>query len=392
MAALVAGAFAITMLGTTLPTPLYPLYQEKYGFGGLTVTVVFAVYAVGVGAALIVFGQLSDRVGRRPILAMGLALSAASAVVFLLDGVFSFGLGPLFVGRLLSGFSAGVFTGTATATIVEMAPAERRSRASLLAAAVNMGGLGLGPILAGTLAQFAPAPLVTCFAVDLALVAVAALAIWVIPETVKRTGPVRLTIQRVQVPAGVRGVFVRAGIAGFVGFAVLGLFTAVSPSMLGEILHRHNAALTGLVVFTLFAASVVGQTTSSLLGERRSLLLGCVGLVAGMGLVAASLEAASLGLLIAAAVVSGIGQGMSFRAGLQAVNAGSPPEQRSEVASAFFLLLYVGITVPVIGVGAAADAYGLLHAGVVFSIGAAALAAVAFVALAQHLRPGREVR
>jgi MFS family permease len=391
MAALVAAAFAITMLGTTLPTPLYPLYQAKYGFGGLMVTVIFAVYAVGVGAALIVFGRLSDRVGRRPILAMGLAVSAASALVFLLDGSLSLGVGWLFVGRLLSGLSAGVFTGTATATIVELAPADRRSRASLLAAAVNMGGLGLGPVLSGTLAEFAPAPLVTCFAVDLALVGIAALAIWVIPETVTQTGPFRLTIQRVHVPAGVRGVFVRAGIAGFAGFAVLGLFTAVSPSMLGEILHRHNEALTGLVVFTLFAASVIGQSASVLLSERRSLLLGCVGLVVGMGLVAGSLEAASLGLLIAGAIVSGIGQGMSFRAGLQAVNAGSPPEQRSEVASAFFLLLYVAITVPVIGVGAAADAFGLLHAGVVFSIGAAGLAGVAFVALAHYLRRGVEV-
>ena len=132
---LVATAFAIAMLGTTLPTPLYPLYQRTFGFGELITTVVFAAYAVGVVAALLLFGHWSDQLGRRPMLQAGLVLSGLSAVVFVLAG----SLGWLFVGRLLSGLSAGIFTGTATAAIVDLAPDEGKSRASLIAAAVNMG-------------------------------------------------------------------------------------------------------------------------------------------------------------------------------------------------------------------------------------------------------------
>lgn len=155
--ALIGAAFAITMLGTTLPTPLYPLYAKAFGFGELVTTVVFAAYAVGVTAALLLFGRWSDQLGRRPMLQAGLVLSGLSAIVFLLAG----SLGWLFVGRVLSGLSAGIFTGTATATIVDLAPDGGKARASLVAAAVNMGGLGTGPLLAGILSQYAPLPL-TC--------------------------------------------------------------------------------------------------------------------------------------------------------------------------------------------------------------------------------------
>ncbi|MCW2534835.1 MAG: hypothetical protein JWQ26_534, partial [Modestobacter sp.] len=110
---LVAVAFAVTMFGTTLPTPLYVLYQEQRGFAEQMITVIFAVYAAGVLAALLLFGRASDQLGRRRMLLVGLACAALSAVAFLLDQ----GLTLLIVGRVLSGLSAGIFTGTATAAL-----------------------------------------------------------------------------------------------------------------------------------------------------------------------------------------------------------------------------------------------------------------------------------
>lgn len=193
---LIGAAFAITMLGTTHPTPLYPLYEKAFGFGELVTTVVFAAYAVGVTTALLVFGSWSDQLGRRPMLQAGLALSGLSAIVFLLAG----DLGWLFVGRVLSGLSAGVFTGTATATIVDLAPDHGKARASLIAAAVNMGGLGAGPLLAGILAQYAPLPRSVCFVVDLALVVMAVLGVQAVAEPVRRAGTPHLRPQKIDVP------------------------------------------------------------------------------------------------------------------------------------------------------------------------------------------------
>lgn len=384
--ALVGASFFVAMLGTTLPTPLYPAYAAEFGFGELVTTVVFAVYAVGVTAGLLLFGHWSDQIGRRPMLVGGLVLSALSAIAFLLPGALAW----LFVGRVLSGLSAGIFTGTATATIVDLAPDGGRARAGLIAAAVNMAGLGAGPLLAGILAQYAPHPLRLCYAVDLVLVAATLLLVLAVREPVASRDDPALRPRRLRVPAEVRGLFTRAAIAGFAGFAVLGLFTAVSPAFLGKVLHHHNAALVGLVVLVVFAASVVGQTASQRLGLERALPFGCAALIAGMALIAASLAAKSLGLLLAGAVVAGLGQGLSFRAGLGAVTAGSPEEVRGEVTSTFFVTLYVGIALPVIGEGALAGATSLVTAGIVFASLVAALAATALVLLLRgSARPER---
>jgi MFS family permease len=377
---LTGAAFAITMLGTTLPTALYPLYEKAFGFDELVTTVVFATYAAGVIAGLVLFGHWSDQVGRRPMLHAGLALSGLSAVVFAVAGA----LGWLFVGRVLSGLSAGIVTGTATATIVDLVPEGSTARASLVAAAANMGGLGAGPLLAGILAQYAPLPLMLCFIVDLALVVVAAVAVQAVAEPVRRASTLRLRPQKINVPIDIRGVFTRSAIAGFAGFAVLGLFTAVLPAFVGTVLHNTNHAVTGVVVLSLFIASTIGQSLSSLIGERRALLVGCAGLIAGMIFVGMSLPARSLALLIVGAVIAGLAQGMSFRAGLGSLTYASPPDKRGEITSTYFMVLYTGVAIPVIGEGAAAQVFGLTASGVVFAALVAILAAVAFHLILHH--------
>lgn len=372
-----AYAFAVTMVGTTLPTPLYSLYRVKFGFSVLMITVIFATYAVGVIAALVLVGRLSDEIGRRPVLLAGIAVSALSAIAFLLAD----GLVPLLVGRAISGVSAGIFTGTATATLVDLAPEGRPERGTLVATLVNMGGLGCGPLLAGLLAQFAGSPLRLPFWVDLALLAPAALGVLGMPEPVKLSAHPRLRPQKPSVPAEVRPIFIRAALAGFAGFAVTGLFTAVSPAFLGETLHVTSHAVVGLVVFGVFAASAAGQLMEGMVAERVALPAGCAVLIAGMGVLAIGLAISSLALLVLGGLIAGVGQGLSFRAGLSAVNAGSPPDQRAEVASSFFVVAYVALSVPVIGVGVLAQAAGLRSAGLVFAAVVAALAALALVLL-----------
>ncbi len=309
---LVAYAFTVTMLGTTLPTPLYPIYRVEMGFSELIVTVIFAVYAAGVISALVLAGGWSDRVGRRPMLLLGIACSAASAFAFLIGGGL-LSLAALLAGRVLSGLSAGIFTGTATVAVVELAPPERKDRAALVATAANMGGLGLGPVLAGVLAQYVALPLLLPFIVHLGLLVAATIGVMVVPETVDVTRRMplrqRLRPQRLRVPAEVRGVFVPAAISGFAGFMVLGLFTAVAPAFLAQVLGLTNHALAGLVVFTLFAASTAGQLALERVSRQRALPIGCVMLILGVGLVGVGIGAASLILFLAGAVVAGLGQG-----------------------------------------------------------------------------------
>ncbi|MEO6501612.1 MAG: MFS transporter [Jatrophihabitantaceae bacterium] len=381
---LTAYAFTVTMLGTTLPTSLYPLYERRFDFGALTVTLVYAAYAVGVLAALLAFGRASDSLGRRPVLLAGLGFSAMSSTVFLLAaGAHSGGLPALFAGRVLSGLSAGIFTGTATAALADFAGRHRQRRASVIAAVANIGGLGLGPLVSGVLASYARWPLRTSYLLHLALLAGAVAAILAAPEPVPASGARRLRFQRLEVPSAVRPAFAQAATAGFAGFALLGLFTALSPSVL-TLLGHSEPALTGLVVLAVFAASAGGQLASAVLPTRPALLAGTAILILGLGLLAASLAAGSLALLVVAGMIGGAGQGLSFRAALGLVTEISPARQRAGVASSFFAVVYIGISVPVVGVGAGAQAYGLVGTGQVFAGILAVLGLLALLSLARR--------
>jgi MFS family permease len=370
--ALALFAFFVAMLGTTLPTPLYPLFEERYGFGPLLVTVIFAIYAFGVIAGLILFGNFSDRIGRKPVLLLGLGLSAASAVLFLVAG----SLTPIYVARVVSGLSAGIFTGTATAYVIDLAPAGRRRLASFAAVVANLGGLGAGTLLAGLLAEWAPDALRLPFAVDLGLVIVATAGLLVAPETVER-GAFRLRLQRLGVPAEVAAVFVRASLAGVAAFAVSGVFSSVAPEFLGVSLGRHSPALAGFLVFVLFLSSVAGQFL--VLRLRHPLTAGCWLLVAGIALLAISLATDSLAALFASAVVAGLGQGVVVSAGLASIVERTPAARRGETASSFFVVLYLGLSIPVIAAGVAIHYTSLRAAGIGFcaAVGVLALAALA---------------
>jgi MFS family permease len=381
--AAVAFAFSVAMLGTTLPTPLYVLYRQRFGFSELMITVIFATYAVGVIAALLLFGRLSDEIGRRRTLLPGLALSALSAIVFLVAK----GLGLLLLGRMLSGLSAGIFTGTATATLVDLAGPGQAGRATLVAAMANMGGLGCGPLLAGALSQWAGSPLRLVFWVDLAVLVPAAIGLLAMPEPVAASGRARLRLQALHVPAEIRSTFTRAALAGFAGFSVLGLFTAVAPAFLGQVLGETSHAVVGLVVFAVFAASTAGQLSLGRVPERMAMPAGCGALIAGMGLLALSLAVSSLALLVLGGVLAGFGQGLSFRAGLAAINAESPASSRAEVASSFFVVAYVAISIPVVGEGVLADIAGLRSAGLVFAALVAVLAGVVLLLVARARTP-----
>jgi hypothetical protein len=177
------------------------------------------------------------------------------------------------------------------------------------------------------------------------------------------------------VPAEVRPVFVKAASVAFAAFATFGLFSASAPAFLAELLRLHSHALVGVVVFSMFAAASVGQLALGPLGEMRALTAGCAAMIAGMGLVALGLSASSLALLSSGAVVAGFGNGLSFRAGLAAIHLESPAEHRGEIDSSFFVVSYIALSVPIVGVGVAAEAIGLRTAALAFAAVVAAIAA-----------------
>jgi MFS family permease len=369
----VAYAFTVAMLSTTVPTPLYDLYRHHFGFSELMVTVIFATYAAGVIVALVLFGHLSDELGRRSVLLAGLVLAAAAMAAFLAAQ----DLTLLLVGRFVSGLSAGILAGTATAAIIDLTPAERPGRGTLISTLAQMGGLGLGPLVAGAIASSVAAPLRVPFWVTLGLLIPAFVGVWAMPERGRPAGRRGLRPRLVTVPAPVRATFVPAAMAAFAGFAVLGLFTALAPGIMAEELALTSPAVVGVVVFAVFIAATAGELAQGRVSSRAGLVAGCLTLIAGVGFLALSLADASLALLVIGGVIAGLGLGLGFRAGLTGVTAASPPDQRAGVASAFFVVAYIALALPVVGVGVVAQIAGLRTAGLLFTAVVAAIAAAA---------------
>ncbi|NPT36008.1 MFS transporter [Paraburkholderia xenovorans] len=358
----VALAFAINMTGTTLPTAIYRYYQLQFGFTPTVITVIYASYAIGVLGALLLIGNWSDQLGRRRMLLAGLCASAASALTFLLSD----GLALLIVGRLLSGVSAGIFTGTATVAVIELAPPEWRSKAMLAATSSNMLGLGCGPLLSGFLVERFPWPMQLPYAVHLALVGIAVLAVAGVPETAAVPARVKLGIQKISLPAEVRRAFIPAALAGFAGFVVVGFFAAVAPQLIRVVLGFHSGIVTGSIVFLLFACSALGQIVQTLMAAGWRQPAGCIGLIVGLVCVGLCVPERSLGALLIGTALAGVGQGISFRAGLGEIAAAAPMHRRAEVTSSFFVVLYVAISLPVIGLGIAVQHADIQRATLLF--------------------------
>jgi MFS family permease len=351
---IVAAAFLLNMAFSAVPTPLYVLYQERDHFSDIMVTIVYAVYAVGVIASLFLAGHISDWAGRRRVLVVALLVNVASAMLF----IFFPSLAGLIVARVVSGISVGLTTATATAYLAELhvgaRPGATGRRPQVVATAANLGGIGIGPLLAGMLAQFAPAPLRLPYIVMGGAIAVLALMVALAPETTTPPDPpAAWHPQRVAVPRHARSHFYAATSAAIAAFAVYGVFNSLVPSFLAGTLHVDSHAIAGAVAFSAFAAGALAQIALGRLSNVR--LLRCSGPVLLMGLVlfATGMWVANLVIFVLGGIVTGAGGGLVFRGALVAAGSTAPAESRAEVLAGFFLGAYIGLSVPVIGLGIA---------------------------------------
>jgi len=374
----IAAAFLSVMAFSTVPTPLYALYQREDGFPTWVVTVVFAAYAVGVIASLFLIGHISDWAGRRRMVLVAVILELIAAAVFLLWNDVS----GLLVARFISGVGVGALSASATAHLSELRavarPDEGPRLAGTVATVVNTGGLALGPLIAGALAQFLPAPLVVPYVVFLVVLAIAAVSVALVPETIERAEErPAYRPQRISLPAGARNAFSAAAVAAFAGFAVFGLFTSLAPSVLAGPLHESSRLMAGVVPFTVFAASAVSQIVFARVATRTQLVVSLFLVVGGLAGLAVGVLVSNLPVFVAAGILAGGGVGLQFRSAVAVAASLSEPTRRGEVLAAIFLIAYIGLAVPVLLVGVALIVWPLVPVLVVFVVIVGAMSLVA---------------
>lgn len=376
---IVAGELGVLFVGATLPSPLYPLYSAAFGFGGVTLTLIYASYVLGNLAALVLGGRLSDQLGRRRVMLPALGLAIASAIVFL----FAQGTAWLFSARVLSGLATGLGSGAATAWLAELQPRSDKATGSLLAAAANMLGTAMGPLLAGLLAAFAPSPLSLPYAAYLVLLAAAGPTLFTVPETVAQqaAGFARLQLRpRFGVPRQIRFEFVPPAVTAFVTFALIGFYAALVPGLLRASLRLSSPAVSGAVICGLFVVATMVAVASRGLPARRAMIWGLGLLLPSVVLLIAAEVGKSMTLLIAATVFAGITGALGYRGSLQVVNDIAPAKQHGEVVSSYLIAVYLGNSVPIIGVGLLSARTSPLMAHVVFGVVIAVLAVAALLA------------
>ncbi len=353
-----AFAMAVLIVGTNMPSPLYAVYAQRFGFSPLTVTLIVSVYVAVLLPSMLVLGPLADRGGLRPVLLPAFVVALGAAVLFSLADATWW----LFVARAAQGVAVGTASAPLTVALVRTEPNGDRRRASLIGALMTTGAAGLGPVLAGALAQYGPAQLRTTYLVEAGLLAVALVAVSALPST-PEAGPRRWQVRRPEIPATGRASFLVASIASFLAWAVAYVVLALLPSFVRNVLHSHNLLLGGTVSGGLLLCAAVVQVACARWPTFRSLGIGLALLSLGLAGLFAAGFVVSAPLLLLTVVVAGAGQGLAFMGAMRRVNDLARPEQRAGVLATFYVITYLGGGGPVIIVGLlATEVMSLTHA------------------------------
>lgn len=351
-----AADLACMYMGSTLVTPLYVLYEEEFGFSELTLTLIFAAYAVGNIASLFVLGRISDQIGRRRTALPAIGAAMLATLVFL----FAAGTAWLLAGRALSGLAIGMASAAASAWVVDLTQRRKEQRGAAFTTGAIFAGLAIAAFLGGVLAEYAPAPLKLPFIVYLVLLGIVALLVARTKDTVEDRADSldEVSIKpRIGVAPEIRGRFVSPAVTAFAVFAVTAFYAALAPSLLRRDMNIDNLALAGGVVFVLFASAAWTALATNAMKSRTAMLTGATLLIPGVVLLVMAQTLQSFIILIMGVVVTGMAAALGYRGSLQVINEIAPEEQRAEVIASFAIVCFVGNGVPVIGVGVLSSLY-----------------------------------
>ena len=372
-----AGIAAIALWTSAAPTVSYPLYAEQWRLTTSTTTAVFAVYPIVLVVALAVFGNLSDYLGRRTAMLIGLAASFVGVLLFAVAP----GVEWLFVGRAFMGLGVALSLSPATAAVLEFSAPGQAKRASAVTTAATAVGLGTATLVGGGLIEYAPLPLRLNFIVLLVVIAAVGALTWFLPRHTAAEARGRWRPRGLTIPRGIRGFYAVGAVAVTAGFALGVIMLSLGADIAEQLIGSDNALVTGAVIALNAAAVGVAAIATRNLPPRTIIVAGAVASVLGVSLLILSATEHSLWVFLISAVVMGTGYSLFFSGGLGIVSANAPAHHRAGTLSAVYLVAYFFQGALALFLGALATASGLqfaldLGAGIiaVFSLGALVLA------------------
>ncbi|BCJ52632.1 MFS transporter [Actinoplanes sp. NBRC 14428] len=375
--AAIAAILVAFTAASSAPSPLYVVYQQLWSFSAVTLTVVFAVYVVGLIGALLVLGALSDHVGRRPVLVAAIGLEAVALVLFLAAG----DVGVLLAARFLQGIATGAALTTLGATLIDLNPPHAPGRAGLVNSIVPPAGLALGSLGTGALVQYAPGPTHLVYALLLAGMVLAAVVVLLMPETSRRRpGGARSLVPRLGVPARLRADMLALVPIIVASWALGGLYLSLGPSVAVEVFGLSSHLIGGLVVTLLCGTGAVTAFALRSYPTPRVLTLAGALLTAGTAVTLLGVQAGSVILAAAGTVIAGVGFGASALASFGTLAVLAAPAERGELFAVALTIAYVAFSLPAVVAGLAATSYGLHGTALAYGLVVVALGGTALVA------------
>ncbi|AZG07905.1 MFS transporter [Pigmentiphaga sp. H8] len=389
--ALVTISLMTGVMGSSVPTPLYPLYQAQLHLPSFTTTAIFFAYVVGVLSALLVGGRLADRVAdRRRLLLPALAMVATGAILLAL----AHNLGMMLAGRLLAGLGTGTLTGAANAALLDLEPPQHKQRAALFGTAAFTLGSILGPILSGVALQAGFYPTVLPFLIIILIVLAVGQGLWRLPLRRAATpAPAPHSPQAVHASARalparrVTQLMLLCCITLSIVWGVGSSLMAMGPSLGEKLLGIHDYALSGYASSLLAACAGTAQFLSQRTSSTSAFRYGNVVFASGLACAIASLLATQAWLMGVAVLITGLGFGAAFIGAAGIVNQIAPPQRRGLMVSLFYIAGYIGNAWPML-LGFITDHAGPMTAAMTLLLTAIA-ASAGFVVLSRRLLPIR---
>jgi len=360
------------LFASNTPSPLYHTYSALWHFSPLTLTLIYATYAFGVLATLLLAGRASDDAGRRPVLLGALALLMASTVLFILASSVTW----LFVARGLQGLATGAAISAASAALLDLHPRRDPAGVGLTNGVASAAGLGLGILTSSAIVQLGYATRVLPYVVLFTLFALAFVGVYLMPEPVEDRRGFRFTIERPTVPAVARHRFVLAGLAVLSSWSIGGLFFSLGPQLGAHLFASGNAIVEAIGIVALAGAAALSQVVFGRSAPWAGASAGSIGLAAGTVLIVAATKTDSSTTYLIGTLVAGAGFGIAFLGGLRALVAVIPAEQRAATMAAFYVVAYASLSVPAVLAGLVVTHLGLNSTFELFGSVVAALALV----------------
>ena len=382
---LLASLIVTLLAASAAPTPLYAIYQARWGFTPITTTIVFGVYAVAVLASLLTLGKLSDHIGRRPVLLAAITVQAAALLVFTVAS----GVPELLIARIVQGLATGAALGAIGAGLLDV-DRERGTFANSVAPGM---GTGSGVLLSALAVRYLPAPTHLIYLALVGVFVLQAAGVVLMRETVSRTpGALASLRPEIRLPRTLRGPVLVATPVLFAVWAQGGLYAALGPALVYSLTGSQDIVLGGLSLFVLTLTAVISIVVLRTAAARTVMLTGILTLIIGAAVTMLALAITSTPVFFLGTAISGVGFGSGFQGGIRTVVPLAAAHERAGVLSLVYIVSYLGLGVPAVVAGfVIVHGAGLTDTAIYYGGAVIVLAAFALLGLLRVRTPASPV-